>query len=98
MDPGVARSRARNAAIAVGVLLAASVLVLLFREALFTDDGWAWAYVALDVLAVALVGLLFWRASRPADEHGPAPLNGAYSIAGIGVIGALAEFGDQLFG
>jgi hypothetical protein len=112
---------ARNAALAAGALLVASVLVLLFRWALFTSAVWAWVYVAMDLVAIALTGLIFLRLSQatgearePADRRDreregrrrPAPqirtrpypaVRGVYTIAGLGVLGALAEFGDQLF-
>jgi hypothetical protein len=119
------RLDARNAALALGALLVASVLVLAFRWALLTSDVWAWVYVAMDLVAIALAGLLFLRFSRAVDEpRDPNPaseraadhdaggvwrapelvrwpypaLRGVYTIAGLGVLGALAEFGDQLFG
>jgi hypothetical protein len=122
------RLDARNAALALGALLVASVLVLAFRWALLTSDVWAWVYVAMDLVAIALAGLLFLRFSRAVDEpRDPNPANeraagaadhdaggvwrapelvrwpypalrGVYTIAGLGVLGALAEFGDQLFG
>jgi hypothetical protein len=112
------RLHARNAAVALGVLLVASMAVLAFRWALFTNDVWAWVYVGMDLLAIALVAFIFWRLSRMEDEArepspggarrrarrpgaavrtGPYPAGrGVYAIAGLGVIGALLEFGDQL--
>jgi hypothetical protein len=108
-----ARLDARNAALAVGALLVASVLVLAFRWALLGNEVWAWVYVAMDLVAIGLAGLLFLRLSRRRgevhrDEPGiarapelvrwPYPaLRGVYTISGLGVLGALAEFGDQLF-
>jgi sugar phosphate permease len=118
---GMERERldARNAALAVGALLVASVMVLAFRWALFTSDVWAWVYVAMDLLAIALVALVFLRLSRAPEEAGepshrreretarrpatatrtgPYPaVRGVYTIAGLGVFGALVEFGGQLF-
>jgi hypothetical protein len=112
------RLDARKAVFALGALLVASVLVLAFRWALFTKDVWAWVYVGMDLLAIALVGLIFWRLSRAADAT-PEPnarrdrqaaqrparhvrtrpypaVRGVYTVAGLGVLGALAEFADQL--
>jgi protein-S-isoprenylcysteine O-methyltransferase Ste14 len=114
------RLHARNATVALGVLLVASVLVLVLRWALLTSNVWAWIYVGMDLLAIGLVGFVFWRLSRmegdvrepdagrergraqrtgTAVRTGPYPaVRGVYTIAGLGVIGALLEFGDQLLG
>jgi hypothetical protein len=128
MGTGVEAERldARNAALAVGALLVATVLVLAFRWALLESDVWAWVYVAMDLVAIGLAGLLFLRFSRATDdalerdeadppaaatEHEDAgiwrapelarwpypALRGVYTISALGVLGALAEFGDQLF-